>query len=200
MTSNFKFLAVAKIFIVVSLSFVFIVTTIRCSNQKGIKVKELKFKQLISNPLEEWSLNYERTIEYIKKHEGFANGEPYVCPGGYRTIGYGHIIKPNESFTRLTRKQADKLLRADFDKAIKLVERNTNLRGSKKLAIAHFVFTRGIGTFLKSPLKELVNNEKNIDKEIIKWCYYRNTSGKRIKSSHALNIRKWELKMYNNQL
>ncbi len=199
MRINFKLLLVVKLLMVVLTSFVLIDTAVNCSKQQGLKVKQLDLEKINVNPLKGWNENYELTIEYIKQHEGFAGGKPYICPGGYNTIGYGHLIKETESFTTLSKQQADSLLRSDFNKAIKLVEQYTDLRGAKKLAIAHFVFTRGIGTFLKSPLNELVKNNKKIDDEIVKWCYYRNRNGKRIKSTHALNIRKWELKMYNNR-
>ncbi len=201
MENNFKLLSVAKWLMVVLISFsTLLSTSIGYSNQQGLKVKNLDLEKINKNSLNSWNKNYELTVEYIKQHEGFAGGKPYICPGGYKTIGYGHLIKKTESFTFLSKQQADSLLRSDFNKAIKLVEQYTDLRGAKKLAIAHFVFTRGIGTFLKSPLNELVKNDEKIDEEIVKWCYYRNKQGKRIKSTHALNIRKWELKMYNNKL
>ncbi len=200
MENNFKFLLVAKWLMVVLISFSTLLSpSISYSNQQGLKVKHLDLKKINEHSLNSWDKNYELAVEYIKQHEGFAGGKPYICPGGHNTIGYGHLIKKTESFTILSKKQADSLLRSDFNKAIKLVEQYTDLKGAKKIAIAHFVFTRGIGTFLKSPLNELVKNNKKIDEEIVKWCYYRNKSGKRIKSTHALNIRKWELKMYNNR-
>lgn len=170
------------------------------NESKAISINQLAGKNKSINPLDKWSESYELTIEYIKKHEGFAGGKPYICPGGYKTIGYGHVIKKNESFTQLSKIQADSLLRDDFNKALKLVEKTTKIGGTRKLAIAHFVFTRGIGTFLRSELKNLVDNNKKIDKEILKWCYYRSGTGKLVKSMHALNIRKWELDMYKGEL
>ncbi len=162
---------------------------------KGRKLRKLNYYEIFSNPLTEWSKNYEKTIKAIKKHEGFAPS-PYICPGGYATVGYGHLIKDGENFPELTEKQADSLLRIDFNKAIMAVESSVKLKGTKKLAIAHFVFTRGIGTFNKSELREKILRGESIDEELVKWCYYITPSGQRIKSQHALNIRKWELRMY----
>jgi lysozyme len=201
MEFNFKFILFTKLLLIVNLGiFGFFGTDNNSEEAKGKKLSELNLDELTTDPLTEWNINYERTIEYIKEHEGFAGGKPYICPGGYRTIGYGHIILEHENFTQLSEYQADSLLRADFDKALYLVEKTVEVKGSKKLAIAHFVFTRGIGTFIKSPLKAMVENNEDISEEIVKWCYYRNIKGERVRSQHAYNIRKWEAKMYNNSL
>jgi lysozyme len=201
MEFNFKFILFTKLLLILNIGiFGFLSEEDSSKEATGKKLSELNLEELSENPLTEWSINYERTIKYIKEHEGFAGGKPYICPGGYETIGYGHVIKEGEHFTQLTKKQADSLLRADFDMAIDLVEKTVELKGSKKLAIAHFVFTRGIGTFIKSPLKAMVENNEDISKEIVKWCYYRNIKGESVRSQHAYNIRTWEAKMYNNNL
>ena len=200
MEFNFKFILFAKLLLIVNLGIFGFIRNDSSEEAEGRKLSELNLEKFTVNPLTEWNVNYERTIQYIKEHEGYAGGKPYICPGGYNTIGYGHVILEHEAFTQLTKSQADSLLRADFDKAIDLVEKTIDIKGSKKLAIAHFVFTRGIGTFIKSPLKEMVENGEEIDEEIVKWCYYRNIKGESVKSQHALNIRNWELKMYKNNL
>ncbi len=201
MEFNFKFILFTKLLLIVNLGiFGYLSDDSSIEEAQGKKLSELNLDELTGNPLTEWNINYERTIEYIKEHEGFAGGKPYICPGGYNTIGYGHVILENEYFTQLSKKQADSLLRADFNKALDLVEKTVDVKGSKKLAIAHFVFTRGIGTFIKSPLKAMVENNEDISEEIVKWCYYRNIKGERVRSQHAFNIRKWEAEMYNNSL
>jgi len=200
MEFNFKFILYAKLLLIVNLGIFGFIGNDSSEEEKGRKLSELNLEKFSVNPLTEWNVNYESTIQYIKEHEGYAGGKPYICPGGYNTVGYGHVILKHETFTQLTKMQADSLLRADFNKAIDLVEKTIDIKGSKKLAIAHFVFTRGIGTFIKSPLKAMVENGEDIDDEIVKWCYYRNIKGESIKSQHALNIRKWELKMYKNNL
>ncbi len=201
MEFNFKFILFTKLLLIVNLAiFGFLGNDNATEEAQGKKLSELNLDELTADPLTEWSINYERTIEYIKEHEGFAGGKPYICPGGYNTIGYGHVILENESLAQLSRNQADSLLRIDFNKALDLVEKTVDVKGSKKLAIAHFVFTRGIGTFIKSPLKAMVENNEDISDEIVKWCYYRNIKGERVKSQNAYNIRKWEAKMYNNSL
>ena len=61
------------------------------------------------------------TKKYIKKHEDFS-AIPYNDPihgSRVKTVGYGHVILPNESFSPmnpLTKRQADALLDKDFDR------------------------------------------------------------------------------------
>jgi lysozyme len=198
MVFNLKFIFITMILLIFQIS-----TNVFNNNenkqeneQKGKKLRKLDYYEIFPNPSNEWHKNYEKTIQAIKKHEGFARGKPYICPGGYATIGYGHLLREGENITQLTEIQADSLLRIDFNKALIEVESSVNLKGTKKLAIAHFVFTRGIGAFNKSELREQILKDKNIDNEIVKWCYYTNKNKQRIKSQHALNIRKWELRMY----
>ena len=164
---------------------------------KGRKSKEINENEMITNPMVEWNVNYERTIEYLKKHEGFAGGEVYICPGGYSTIGYGHLIVEGENFDKLTKNQADSLLRVDFNKALKVVDKTIKISGLRKLAIAHFVFSKGIGTFLNSELKEKIILGESIDNELMEYCYYTNIDGIRILSQNAVNIRRWEIALYN---
>ncbi len=145
----------------------------------------------------QWNQYYEEAIAEIKKHEGFANGEPYSCPAGHKTIGYGHVILKTDSFpAQITKQEADRLLRKDFNKAMRAAERLTDLTGNKKIAVAHFIFAKGVGRFMRSNLRQLVNNNKPIDNEILKWCYYTKPNGTKVKSEYSYRIRVWELDMY----
>lgn len=49
----------------------------------------------------------------IKHFEKFYP-EPYVCPAGKLTVGYGHVIAPGERFDRLTERQAARMLRREL--------------------------------------------------------------------------------------
>lgn len=93
---------------------------------------------------------YEEAVAKIKEHEGFRSCT-YVLEG-VRTIGYGHTIKKGEHFGCLTETQADSLLRADFNAALKCVDRYTKTKGSRRIALGHFIYCKGVGTFLKSEL------------------------------------------------
>ncbi len=145
-------------------------------------------------------LNYEGVIDYIKSHEGYANGEAYTCVSGKLTIGYGHVIREGENFgSRISKQTADSLLRQDFRKAYKLTEKfNPELEGSRKLAIAHFIYSKGIGAFLRSGLRQSIKNNGNVDVEFAKWCYYTDyKTGNKVYSKVGAGIQKWETNMWH---
>ena len=138
---------------------------------------------------------YNEVIESLKRNEGLVL-YPYLCPSNHLTIGYGHLIKRGERYTRITKKEADNLLKSDFDKRLNLVD--TALSYNKRLALAHFVYNLGIGNYLRSNLHKKVKAGKPIDKEIVKWCYYQR-NGKFVQSNWLLQSRKFELKLYNHE-
>jgi lysozyme len=144
-----------------------------------------------------WNKNYHETLEFIKSHEGFSS-LPYQCVAGQPTIGYGHLIKENEQFSApISERKALELLKKDFDTALKLTESLVDIEGSRKLAIAHFVYSVGIGNFSRSQLKKLIDQNKPIDEAILLWSNYTSSGGTKIRSEMAFKIRQWELYMYN---
>ncbi len=174
-------------------------TQIQNVDSSAVVIDELDGKPANTVYIEDyfWHKNYNETIEFIKQHEGFMPNA-YYCSAGYLTIGYGHVIKKGENFSKpLTKAEADELLRKDFEIALKAVKRTTNLSGSKQLAMAHFVFSMGIGNFNRSTIKKDIKNNRPIDNSLLKWSYYTNKNGKKVKSEVAYRLREWELKMYN---
>ena len=127
---------------------------------------------------------YEAVVSFIKSHEGY-RGKPYPCINtGKPTIGYGHIIKSTDSFPdSISRVHAEKILRRDLDAAIKLVDQRTDLSYKQTLAMGHFVFCKGIGTFTWYVLP-LIKEGKTIDSTLLSMAYPKN--------------RKFELKLWNN--
>lgn len=97
----------------------------------------------------------------------------------------------------LSHEQADSLLRRDFTKALKACDREISLCGTKRLAMAHFIYAKGVGSFNKSKLKEKVVLGENIEKELLEWATYKGKTGKIYPSAYSLKIRLWELGMYN---
>ena len=146
------------------------------------------------------SKNYEAAIDFIKLHEGFANGRAYRCVSGKLTIGYGHVIQEGESFPeQITEQFADSLLRADFKVSYATADKlYPELRGSRKIVLAHFVFSKGIGSLLKSGLRKKIDNGGSVDEEFAKWCYFTSCkTGKKVYSKVAANIQKWENEMWH---
>lgn len=114
--------------------------------------------------------HYEDAVKIIKKHEGFRSCE-YTLEG-VRTIGYGHTIKKGESFKCLTEIQADSLLRADFNSALKRVDTHVGVKGSRKIALGHFIYCKGIGTFLKSTIySKLKAGNSLIEEDFTKYRF-----------------------------
>lgn len=144
--------------------------------------------------------NYESVIEYIKIHEGFAGGKEYICASGRRTIGYGHVIRKGESFPKqISREFADSLLRSDFSKAYAMTERfMPELQGSRKLAVAHFIYSKGIGAFLGSRLRKVMKKGGAVDAEFAKWCHYTDRhTGRKVYSRVGAKIQAWETAMWH---
>jgi lysozyme len=161
-----------------------------------------KIKQAEKNYISKYQFEqgYEEAIEFIKNHEGFAGGKMYFDASGIKSIGYGHRIKPGEEFPeQITEQEAENLLRKDFDKAVWYAERETHVKGYKKIVVAHFIYAKGIGNFLRSNFKKLVLNNKPVEEELIKWSYYRSVEGEMVFSEYIHNIRLWEIEMYNRE-
>ena len=125
-------------------------------------------------------------IKRIKFTEGLVN-HVYKCPGGYNTIGYGHMIRRNEHFTTITDEQADSLLNADYQFCIDNVP--PIYHSNAKLAIARFIFGTGIGTF-----NRIKNELRHNPKVILKYC---NINGKVNKT--LLRERTLEYKLITNK-
>lgn len=170
-------------------------------NNRALRVKtasEIKSRKALDSFL--WKKNYNSTIAFIESHEGFNNGRPYRCPSGELTIGFGHIIKNNEAFpdSGITYKTAHRLLRKDFNKAISIARLYSDLEGCQLIAVAHFIYAKGVGSFLRSGLKDKIDGCQNPDAEFAKWCYYtQDRTGKKIRSKKAEEICAWEIEMFH---
>ncbi len=70
-------------------------------------------------------------IDLIKRFEGFS-AKVYICPAGYPTIGYGHVVKPHEDFSAgINEAQGEELLRQDAQ----IAERDSSCAGSGPMAV-----------------------------------------------------------------
>ncbi len=198
-----KFYLKTSIFFVLSMLFASnsIFESVLFSKSETISAKQ-EVKQAEKNYISKYQFDkgYEEAIEFIKKHEGFAGGKAYFDASGIKTIGYGHRIKNGEVFPeKISQKEAENILRKDFDKAVWYAEKETNTEGYKKIVIAHFIYAKGIGNFLRSTFKKKVFSGESIDEELKKWCYYRGTNGEPVRSEYIYKIRLWEIEMYNRE-
>jgi len=117
-------------------------------------------------------------LELVKKFEGFSS-TPYKDVGGRLTIGYGHLIKKGENFSRITFKEAEDLLRKDLKEAEDAVTKNVtvSLLQHQYDALVSFVYNLGGRRLASSTLLKKLNSGdvKGAANELPRWC---NDSGK----------------------
>lgn len=102
-------------------------------------------------------------IDFIKSHEGLRLTQ-YLDQAGLPTIGYGHLIKPNEGFylgKTITVEQAEDLLRSDLRPAEITINSGIfePLTQWQFDALVSLVFNIGSGAFNSSTLKGRINNK-----------------------------------------
>ncbi len=146
---------------------------------------------------------YKKIIGFMKKNEGY-RAYPYRCLAGARTVGYGHVIKPNDSLNfPLNKTKADSLLRADFNKRIRFIEKDLNLdrleEPHKVLSLAHFIFNVGQGNFQNSMLYQTLKHTGKLSESIKDFVHIKTDEGY-IESDHLLKMRKFEYNLYNKRV
>ena len=116
-------------------------------------------------------------LDLIKRFEGFSP-TVYICPAGYPTIGYGHVVKPDERerFTSgITPEQTETLLRQDVQTAERAVLRliTVPLTDGQFDALVSFTFNLGAGALQRSTLRRKVNRGDHaaVPAEFRKWVW-----------------------------
>jgi lysozyme len=109
----------------------------------------------------------------IQMHEGYVD-HVYLDPAGHATIGWGHLIRPGESFPKtITREQATELFDADVEIAEKAVRKLVlvSLTQGQFDALVDFVFNLGQGRLASSTLLRLLNagNYDGAGLELHRW-------------------------------
>jgi lysozyme len=100
-------------------------------------------------------------LDLIKQHESFS-AVPYLCPAREWTIGWGHVVLPTESFTRITEAEALELLRKDVAITENCINQNVKALLSQDQfdALASLIFNIGISAFMKSTLLRKLNENQ----------------------------------------
>ncbi|PPR45027.1 MAG: hypothetical protein CFH18_00041 [Alphaproteobacteria bacterium MarineAlpha5_Bin8] len=99
-------------------------------------------------------INLKKIKNRIKKNEGYIN-TPYYDQLGYRTIGYGHLIKKNEDFLekkKYSEKYLGEIFENDFNKTIYDFKKNYANKGFKKNVqevLIEMIFQLGINKTTK---------------------------------------------------
>ena len=118
-----------------------------------------------------------RCIELVKEFEGFRS-ELYFCPAGYPTVGYGHVVSPQEEerFVKgITREGALELLVLDL---IKVEWRlypliHVLINPWMRDALISFAFNVGLYAFRASTLRRKLNagDFRDAADEFPRWVY-----------------------------
>lgn len=114
-------------------------------------------------------------IDLIKRFEGFSPAV-YICPAGYPTIGYGHLVREAELYEQgITEAEAEALLRRDVQAAEKAVLRliDAPLTDGQFDALVSFTFNLGAGALQRSTLRRKVNRQAHseIPEQFMSWVW-----------------------------
>lgn len=97
-------------------------------------------------------------LDLIKSYEGY-RAKPYNDGGGVMTIGYGHVIHPNDVFDEVSETEALALLRFDLERYEKTVNTYVSvpLTQSQYDSLVSLCFNIGRRAFERSTLLRLLN-------------------------------------------
>ena len=122
-------------------------------------------------------------IKLAKRFEGFhrvaradlGRAQPYICPAGYWTIGYGHLCDPKHP--PITEAEADVYLVRDLQTALAATLRYcpvlTTGPEERLAAIVDFTFNLGAGRLQTSTLRRRINQRDwtSAASELRRWVY-----------------------------
>lgn len=116
-------------------------------------------------------------LNLIKRFEGFSPSV-YICPAGYRTIGYGHLVRPDERarFSNgVSEVWAAELLQQDVRSAEAAVLRliTVPLTDGQFDALVSFTYNLGSGALQRSTLRRSVNRSQHADVpvQLCRWIW-----------------------------
>lgn len=115
-----------------------------------------------------------QVIELIKHFEGFRS-KVYLCPTGYKTIGYGHVLLEKDKFQEVNSIEAEELLIQDLNKAAISVINNISIMLTQGQfdALVSFTFNLGGAALQRSVLRQKINRQEHqeVAKEFMRWVY-----------------------------
>jgi lysozyme len=116
-------------------------------------------------------------LALIKRFEGFSP-TIYTCPGGWPTIGYGHVVLEAERdrfANGIGEDEAEDLLRRDVRIAERAVLRliRVPLADGQFDALTSFAYNLGSGALQRSTLRRKVNRGEHgaVPAELRKWVW-----------------------------
>ena len=139
-------------------------------------------------------------LDLICRFEGFSP-TIYICPAGWPTIGYGHVVRGHERgrlANGIDEETGDELLRRDVGAAERAVSRfiRVSLTDGRFDALVSFAFNLGTGALQRSTLRKKVNREEHeaVPTELRRWVW---AGGRKLKG--LVRRRAAEASLYDNQ-
>lgn len=137
-------------------------------------------------------------LAHIKGWEGFEPKE-YLDAAGLPTIGYGHLIKPHESFGVITEQEASALLAKDVSSAENAVNNAVKVPITQNQfdALVSFAFNVGNGAFRTSTMLKRINAGEYAAAgyEFGRWVFITQGS-KKVVSAGLVNRRTADYELY----
>lgn len=113
-------------------------------------------------------------LDLIKRFEGF-NSTVYICPAGYPTIGYGHLVRGHETLDSISQEEAEALLKIDVESAERAVLRliKVPLTDGQFDALVSFTYNLGSGALQCSTLRRKVNRQAHgeVPEQLMRWVW-----------------------------
>ena len=138
-------------------------------------------------------------LDLIKRFEGF-RPTVYICPAGWPTIGYGHVVRESERqrfSAGIDERAAEELLRRDVQTAEKAVLRliHVPLSDGQFSALVSFVFNLGAGSLQRSTLRRKINRGEHeaVPAEFRRWVW---AGGRKLKG--LIQRREAEILLFQN--
>jgi lysozyme len=132
----------------------------------------------------------------VKHFEGYYS-EPYNCPAGVRTVGYGHTGKYKNQ--KVSHSRAKEILIEELNSAAEKVDRivEVELTENQKAALVSFTFNAGEGNLRKLVSGQDRLNSGNYNSIEIILPMYRKGGGRILRGLERR--RKWELSVWNGE-
>lgn len=113
-------------------------------------------------------------IDLIQHFEGFSD-VVYVCPAGFKTIGFGHMLREGETYDKISRGLGESILMDDLHQFEEAVHRlvSVDLTQNQFDALVSFTFNLGPGALAKSTLLKKLNqgDYAAAAREFNRWIY-----------------------------
>jgi RHS repeat-associated protein len=135
----------------------------------------------------------QKGLEFIERHEGYSD-RVYNDSAGNPTIGYGHLIKEGEDFSKgITKEKAGELLSQDTKAAVDAVNGKVTgkLSQTKFDALVDFTYNLGGGNLGKSTLLKNINAGKDLTQR--NFTDWNRAGGKVVNGLTNRRVDEWNL-------